>query len=84
MSVSCHSGGVESGFFDEVTSIGVIQRLFASLDRLKFSGTVKALPLVNPAGFGMVKRELPFSDEDLNRCFPGDPRGTLGERVADR
>lgn len=45
-------------------------------------GTVNALPLVNPAGFENVSRFINSDREDLNRCFPGDARGTMGQRIA--
>ena len=41
-----------------------------------------AFPIVNPGGFEQVSRYLPYSSEDLNRLFPGNERGSLGERIA--
>ena len=45
-------------------------------------GTLYALPLVNPAGFEMIKRENPYDEEDINRNFPGDASGSTTERLA--
>ena len=47
-------------------------------------GTIHALPMVNPMGFENLSRYINSEREDLNRCFPGNPRGTMGERIAHR
>lgn len=46
------------------------------------AGTIRALPLVNPMGFENVSRYINADREDLNRCFPGDAHGSMGERFA--
>jgi predicted deacylase len=48
------------------------------------SGTVHALPLINSTGFENVSRFINTDREDLNRCFPGKAKGTMGERIAKR
>jgi len=48
------------------------------------AGTLHALPLINSLGFENVSRFINSDREDLNRCFPGDPKGTMGERIARR
>jgi predicted deacylase len=45
------------------------------------SGTVIACPIVNVHGFNTGDRYLP-DRRDLNRSFPGSPRGSLASRVA--
>lgn len=67
---------------DEVTGIEVVQRIFNYLKRhgLK-KGAIYALPLVNPMGFEMIKRENPYDEEDINRNFPGDGNGNTTERL---
>src|SRR3989344_3648033 len=68
---------------DEVTGIEVVQRIFAYFKRHPLKkGTLYALPLVNPAGFEMIKRENPYDEEDINRNFPGDASGSTTERLA--
>lgn len=48
------------------------------------AGAIHALPLINSMGFENVSRFINSDREDLNRCFPGDPRGSMGERIARR
>jgi predicted deacylase len=72
------------GHGDEVTGIVVIQEIFKSIRRRLLRGTVKAFPLMNPLGFEMGSRHITISREDLNRSFPGNSSGSLGERIAHR
>lgn len=68
---------------DEVNGIEVIQRIFNHLAKrgnLK-RGSLYAMPLINPMGFEMIKRENPYDEEDINRNFPGDPNGNTTERL---
>lgn len=68
---------------DEVSGIEVIQRIFNFLKRNPLKkGNLYAVPLINPMGFEMIKRENPYDDEDINRNFPGDPTGNTTERIA--
>ncbi len=68
---------------DEVGGIVIIQEIFKRLQRNGLlCGSVYAFPLMNPLGFETASRSIPFSDEDLNRSFPGNERGSLGERIA--
>jgi uncharacterized protein len=70
---------------DEVGGIVIIQEVFKWLKKNTLKqGSVFAFPLLNPTGFESVSRFINFSKEDLNRCFPGNPKGTMGERTADR
>lgn len=69
---------------DEVGGIVVIQELFRSIRRRLLKGTVKAFPMMNPLGFETRSRQITMSSEDLNRSFPGNPNGSLGERIAHR
>lgn len=67
---------------DEVSGIEVIQRIFNYLKRNSLKkGTIYALPLINPMGFEMIRRENPYDDEDINRNFPGDANGNTTERL---
>jgi len=70
------------GHGDEVSGMVVIQEVFKNLGRQLQCGSVHAFPLMNPFGFEMVARNITMSSEDLNRSFPGNPNGTLGERIA--
>jgi predicted deacylase len=66
---------------DEINGVEIIRRLLRhkSLERVR--GTVLAVPIVNVYGFLNHSRYLP-DGRDLNRCFPGSPRGSLTGRVA--
>jgi hypothetical protein len=70
---------------DEVGGIVVVQEVFKRLRKLTLlKGTLHAFPLMNPLGFEAGTRHVSFSEEDLNRSFPGNPTGTLAERIADK
>jgi predicted deacylase len=38
--------------------------------------------VANVSGFHAGSRTVPEDGRDLNRCFPGNPKGTLSERIA--
>lgn len=66
---------------DELNGIEIIR---AVLDRLKpeeLRGAVLAAPIVNVFGFVHQSRYLP-DRRDLNRSFPGSPRGSMASRLA--
>ncbi|MGR9106583.1 MAG: M14 family metallopeptidase [Gammaproteobacteria bacterium] len=67
---------------DEVSGIVVIQEIFKSIRRRLVCGTLLSFPLMNPLGFETRSRTISVSGEDLNRSFPGNPNGSLGERIA--
>ena len=70
---------------DEVGGIVIIQEIFNWLKKNPLlKGSIFAFPLLNPTGFEAVSRYLNYSREDLNRCFPGNSRGTMGERMAEK
>ena len=46
-------------------------------------GTAMVAPAVNPTAADVQRRCSPADDADLNRCFPGDPEGSLTRRIAD-
>jgi predicted deacylase len=70
---------------DEVGGTVIVHDVFSALRKsgLK-SGSVHAFPLVNSMGFENVSRYINTDREDLNRCFPGNLRGSMGERIAGR
>jgi predicted deacylase len=70
---------------DEVGGTAIVHDVFARLRKEGLSrGSVHAFPLINSMGFENVSRYINTDREDLNRCFPGDPRGSLGEQIARR
>lgn len=66
---------------DELNGIEIIRRLQShkSLNRMK--GTLILIPVVNVFGFVGQSRYLP-DRRDLNRSFPGSPKGSLAARLA--
>ncbi|MDD3505358.1 MAG: succinylglutamate desuccinylase/aspartoacylase family protein [Sulfurimonas sp.] len=66
---------------DELNGIEIIRRL-RKLDILKkIKGTILLVPIVNVYGIMTLSRYLP-DRRDLNRSFPGTPKGSLASRVA--
>lgn len=66
---------------DEVVGVEVVRRVLSRLDAKIFHGTLVAVPIVNVLGFNTGDRYLP-DRRDLNRSFPGSPRGSLAARIA--
>lgn len=48
----------------------------------KLNGTIEIYPALNPLGIDSITRGIPNFDLDMNRIFPGNPDGTMAERVA--
>lgn len=67
---------------DEATGIGAIHQLLQRLDQELIRGSVALYPSLNLPGLMQGTRALPVDGQDLNRQFPGDPRGTASERHA--
>ena len=40
-------------------------------DYASLKGIVDVYPAINPVGLDIAKRESPFTDVDMNTCFPG-------------
>lgn len=67
---------------DEINGAEIIRRLINSPSLNKrFKGTLIAVPIVNVPAFSNRSRYLP-DRRDLNRLFPGSPKGSLGGRLA--
>lgn len=67
---------------DEINGVAIVRHLIAGLaDRLD-KGTLIAVPVANRFGFDANDRYLP-DRRDLNRHFPGDPKGHMAARIAD-
>lgn len=67
---------------DETTGIGVIHNLIRVLPDLMLRGAAFLYPTLNPAGLASNSRSLPGDGQDLNRMFPGKPRGPASARHA--
>ena len=66
---------------DEHNGIEIIRRLLQG-DYRSFRGTLIVVPMVNLYGVLAQTRYLP-DRRDLNRAFPGSPKGSLTGRLAD-
>ena len=66
---------------DEINGIEIVRRVLESLDARGLGGTLIAVPILNVHGFNTGDRYLP-DRRDLNRSFPGSPRGSLASRIA--
>lgn len=66
---------------DELNGVEIANRVFSDTPPEKLSGTLIIIPMVNAAGIRSGLRYLP-DRRDLNRCFPGNPTGSTGSRLA--
>jgi len=66
---------------DELTGVAICRRLLASKALKVNTGTLLVVPIVNAFGFIAHSRYLP-DRRDLNRSFPGSPRGSLAAQLA--
>ncbi len=66
---------------DELNGIEMVRRVMHDLVPEKLSGAVIGVPIVNVQGFRRGSRYLP-DRRDLNRFFPGNPRGSAASRIA--
>lgn len=74
----CLTGAVHG---DELNGIEIVRRMMYSLNPDKLTGRVIGVPIVNLQGFERHSRYLP-DRRDLNRFFPGNPRGSSASRIA--
>lgn len=66
---------------DEILGVEIIRRLVSARQMASLSGTLLAIAVVNSFGFIGQSRYMP-DRRDLNRCFPGNPQGSLGAQLA--
>ena len=66
---------------DELNGVGIIRDLLNDAPLDKLAGTLVAVPVANVPAFLNQDRRLP-DRRDLNRSFPGSPRGSLTSRLA--
>ena len=66
---------------DELNGIEMVRRVLHDIDPAKLSGAVIGVPIVNVQGFRRGSRYLP-DRRDLNRYFPGNPKGSAAARIA--
>jgi predicted deacylase len=67
----------------EYASMAGLRRWLTSLPGRDVRGRIVAVPVLNvPAFWARTPFVVPDDGKNLNRCFPGDPAGTLAERLA--
>ena len=67
---------------DEYEGPRAITDLLGTLDPAALEGTVVAVPVANPPAFAAGTRTSPLDGLNLARIFPGDPDGTISQRIA--
>jgi uncharacterized protein len=67
----------------EYASIAGVRNWVRALESAELRGRVRAVPVLNMSAF-RARRPfvVPEDGKNLNRCFPGNPSGTLAERLA--
>lgn len=66
---------------DELNGVQIIRRLMKRKALASLKGTLITVPVVNVHGFLNQSRYLP-DRRDLNRSFPGSPKGSIASRLA--
>ncbi|MCA1297195.1 succinylglutamate desuccinylase/aspartoacylase family protein [Stappia indica] len=66
---------------DEIIGVDIARRVLRQPALENLRGTLLVVPIVNAFGFHSHSRYLP-DRRDLNRSFPGSPRGSLAARLA--
>jgi hypothetical protein len=67
----------------EYASMAAVRRWARGLEDRELRGRVVAVPVLNlPAFRARTPFVVPDDGKNLNRCFPGDPAGTLADRLA--
>ncbi len=67
---------------DEYEGQVAVWRLMRDLDPAELRGRVILLPRLNTPACIAGQRESPLDGGNLNRAFPGNPRGTITSRIA--
>ncbi len=76
--VICITGGIHG---DELNGVEIARRVLSRIPHEQLRGTLIGIPIVNLHGFRRSSRYLP-DRRDLNRYFPGHPRGSSASRIA--
>jgi predicted deacylase len=67
----------------EYASMAGVRRWLRALEKQELRGLVRAVPVLNLTAFATrTPFVVPEDGKNLNRCFPGNPDGTLAERLA--
>ena len=67
----------------EYASMAALRKWANGLADRELSGRIQAVPVLNLPSFrARTPFVVPDDGKNLNRCFPGDPEGTLADRLA--
>ena len=67
----------------EYAPMAAVRRWTRALAERDLRGSVRAVPVLNlPAFRARTPFVVPGDGKNLNRCFPGDPAGTVAQRLA--
>ncbi|MCL9684545.1 M14 family metallopeptidase [Legionella sp. EUR-108] len=67
---------------DEINGVEILRRFLRKKGLKNIKGSIIAIPIVNVYGFLYQQRYL-IDRRDLNRSFPGSPKGSLASILAD-
>lgn len=65
----------------ELNGLEIANRIIESMTPSQIAGTIIAIPVLNVYGLTHFPSTLP-TGSNLSQCFPGNERGTYGERLA--
>lgn len=66
----------------EVNPMEALRRVVLEIDPAAVTGQIVAVIVTNILAFRHHTRRTPFDNEDMNRVWPGNPAGTISERMA--
>jgi predicted deacylase len=67
----------------EYVPMAAVREWTADLEQREIRGRIRAVPVLNVTAFrARSPFVVPEDGKNLNRCFPGDPGGTLAQRLA--
>ena len=67
----------------EYVPMAAVREWTRDLEQREIRGRIRAVPVLNVTAFrARSPFVVPEDGKNLNRCFPGDPAGTLAERLA--
>ena len=76
--------GLQHG--DEYGGMEISNRVFDCVDPKQFKGSLISIPVSNPLAFNAAERASPppmgYENLNMNRVWPGEPKGLLMERIA--
>ena len=67
---------------DELNGVAVLHELLRSVTPDQLRGKLIVVPVVNFHAFHSHQAHSPVDNKKMNRCFPGNPKGTSSERIA--